>query len=166
MLLRIKTGLERILLAITATMLAIMVCLMLWQVFTRYVLAIPALFTEELLRFTMIWMALLGSAYAFGTNQHLSLGLVVEMLSPTKRRVLAIVNGLIVLGFAFVILLFGGIQASVSTMQQFSPILRVPIGYVYLILPITAVLIVILQCLNLILLICDREPPRASAQDM
>ena len=150
MLLKFKTGLESALAVLTSFMLAVMVCLMLWQVFTRYVLQTPALFTEEMLRFTMIWMALLGSAYCFGRRKHLSLVFVLEVLSPSKRRVVTIINDIIVLCFAFFILFLGGIRAVESTMQQFSPILRVPIGYVYLILPITAVLIFILQSLNMI----------------
>ena len=84
MLTKLKTSLERALAALTSFMLAVMVCLMLWQVFTRYVLQTPALFTEEMLRFTMIWMALLGSAYCFGRRKHLSLVFVLEALPPRK----------------------------------------------------------------------------------
>lgn len=161
MLTKLKTSLERALAALTSFMLAVMVCLMLWQVFTRYVLQTPALFTEEMLRFTMIWMALLGSAYCFGRRKHLSLVFVLEALPPAKRRVFFIINDVIVLCFAFFILFLGGIRAVESTMQQFSPILRIPMGYVYLILPITAVLIFILQSLNTIEFIRHGDKPQA-----
>lgn len=165
MLKTLKTGLEKALAVLTSFMLAVMVCLMLWQVFTRYVLQTPALFTEEMLRFTMIWMALLGSAYCFGRRKHLSLVFVLEALSPAKRRLFVVVNDIIVLCFAFFILFLGGIRAVESTMQQFSPILRVPIGYVYLILPITAVLIFILQSLNTIDFIKNSDRAPASQEN-
>ncbi|WP_181409747.1 TRAP transporter small permease [Martelella alba] len=149
MLDKIKTTLEKILLYLTSAMLAVMVCLMLWQVFTRYVLASPALYTEELLRFMMIWMAFLGSAYAFGTRQHLSLVFMVDAMSGRKQLILMLINDAVILLFALLILLPGGIKAVTSSMEQFSPIMRIPIGEVYMIMPITAVLIAILQILNM-----------------
>ncbi|QQM30383.1 TRAP transporter small permease [Martelella lutilitoris] len=150
-----KHALESALLYLTSAMLAIMAGLMLWQVFTRYVLASPALYTEELLRFMMIWMAFLGSAYAFGTRQHLSLVFVIEALSGRKKLILMLINDTVVLVFSAFILFLGGIKAVTSSMTQFSPIMRIPIGEVYLIMPIAAVLIFILQSLNMIILIRD-----------
>ncbi|MFV0335106.1 MAG: TRAP transporter small permease [Tropicimonas sp.] len=147
---RLKSGLEAALLVVTSAMLAFMVCLMLWQVFSRYVLATPALFTEELLRFTMIWMAFLGAAYAFGTRRHLSLVFLVEIMTGRRKMMLMMFNDLVILLFAGIIMFLGGLRAVSSTMEQFSPILRWPIGDVYRIMPITALLIVALQLLNMI----------------
>ncbi|TCT28924.1 TRAP transporter small permease [Martelella mediterranea] len=149
MLGKTKNVLESLLVYLTSAMLAVMVCLMLWQVFTRYVLSAPALYTEELLRFTMIWMAFLGSAYAFGTRQHLALIFVVDALSGRKRLLLMLINDSVVLLFSVFILFIGGIKAVTSSMTQLSPIMRIPIGDVYMIMPITAVLIFILQLLNM-----------------
>ena len=128
MLFRVKSLIEQFLLVLIAAMLAMMVALMLWQVFTRYVLATPALFTEETLRFMMIWMALLGTAYCFGTRKHLALELVPHMLPPRPRRWLGIFNALITITFATITMFFGGIKASSSAMAQLSPIMQIPIG--------------------------------------
>jgi len=157
MLKNVKVWTERALLAVMASMLTIMVCLMLWQVFTRYALGVPALYTEETLRFLMIWMALLGAAYCFGAERHLALGLVPAMLAPGGQRVLYVFNALIVIVFAVVVLLLGGIKASQSAMSQVSPIMQIPIGYVYLILPLSAVLTCLLQGVNLFLVLTGRK---------
>ncbi|WP_319530505.1 TRAP transporter small permease [uncultured Cohaesibacter sp.] len=151
MLRKIKSYIELSLSWITSGMLVMLVALAIWQVFTRYVLKTPALFTEELLRFSMIWMALLGAAYAFGIKEHLSLGILPDMLTGRKRKALVLFNDLVVLSFAFFILFLGGMRAVESSMNQFSPILRLPMGQVYYILPITAVLIFVLQGMNSIL---------------
>ncbi len=151
MLLSIKKVLEKLLAIITSVMLVLLVALAIWQVFSRYVLQTPALFTEELLRFSMIWMALLGSAYAFGIKQHLSLGFFVDKLSGWKRKAVIVFNTLVVLFFAYFILFLGGMKAVESTMTQLSPILRLPMGQVYYILPMTAVLVVLLQGINVII---------------
>ena len=36
----------------------------LWQVFTRFILQDPSSYTEELARFLLVWIGLLGASYA------------------------------------------------------------------------------------------------------
>tara|TARA_R110000751_G_scaffold111228_1_gene209377 strand:+ start:315 stop:815 length:501 start_codon:yes stop_codon:yes gene_type:complete len=154
-----KKGLERTLLALICTLLVIMVCLMLWQVFTRYVLATPALFTEETLRFTMIWMALLGTAYCFGTRKHLSLELLVHVSPPGVQKALGVFNGLVTIAFAGFVMLMGGWQASQSAMTQLSPIMQLSMGLIYLAVPVSAGLIIALQAINTFLIATGRASP-------
>ncbi len=165
MLYRLKTLIEQVLLVIISVMLAIMVVLMLWQVFTRYALATPALFTEETLRFMMIWTGLLGTAYCFGTRKHLALELLPSMAPAPVRRALAVFNALVTIGFAIATMFFGGIQASSSAMQQLSPIMQIPIGYVYLVLPISAALIVALVGIEIVGLITGQFETESDAQE-
>lgn len=165
MLYKLQALIERVLLVIIATMLAIMVTLMLWQVFTRYLLATPALFTEETLRFMMIWTGLLGTAYCFGTRQHLALELLPSMAPPKVRRALGVFNALITIAFAVFTMFFGGLQASRSAMEQFSPIMQIPVGLVYLVLPISAVLIVILVGIEIVGLITGQHETKADPQE-
>ena len=54
-------------------LLSIMTLLVLYQVFTRYILNSPAAFTEELVRYFLIWTSFIGAAYAFSTREHMSL---------------------------------------------------------------------------------------------
>lgn len=165
MLLPLKRGVERVLLAVISVMLAVMVCLMLWQVITRYLLATPALFTEETLRFTMIWMALLGTAYCFGARSHLSLEIVPSISPRRVQKLLAVVNGLISIGFAVFTMLLGGWQAASSAMTQLSPIMQVPMGLVYLAVPVSAVLIILLQLLDIVLVLTNRLEPLDTYQE-
>ena len=46
--------------------MAVMVLNVLWQVFTRYVVGAPSSFTDELARYLMIWVGVLGAAYVAG----------------------------------------------------------------------------------------------------
>ncbi|MBT9386193.1 TRAP transporter small permease [Pseudooceanicola sp. CBS1P-1] len=155
----LKRALERLLLVLICVLLVIMVCLMLWQVFTRYVLATPALFTEETLRFTMIWMALLGTAYCFGTRRHLSLELVIHLCPPILQRILGVFNGLVSIAFAALAMLMGGWQASQSALTQLSPIMQISMGMVYLAVPVAAVLIILLQGMNTLLIATGQTSP-------
>ncbi|MCD8140596.1 MAG: TRAP transporter small permease [Planctomycetaceae bacterium] len=160
-----KSTLEKLLITVTSIMLVVMVALAIQQVFSRYVLKAPAIYTEETLRFVMIWMGFLGSAYAFGLDQHLRLVFLTDRLRPRGRRILLTVNGLITIFFSMVILLIGGISMVKTGMDQVSPILNVKMGYVYTILPISAVLITLLQGVNLLLTWADAkdEPEAAGA---
>lgn len=159
MLFPLKRGIERLLLAFVSLMLSIMTCLMLWQVVTRYLLARPALFTEETLRFMMIWMALLGTAYCFGVRRHLSLELLPTICPRPVQKLLMVVNGLIGIGFAIGVMLIGGWGAASSAMTQLSPVMQLPMGLVYLAVPVSAVLIVILQALDIVLVLTGRLHP-------
>ena len=55
--------LNRILEIVLVTLLGIMVINVSWQVFSRYVLANPSSFTDELARYLMIWLGVMGTAY-------------------------------------------------------------------------------------------------------
>ena len=36
-----------------------------WQIFTRWILKNPSTFTEEFMRYMLIWASMIGSAYCF-----------------------------------------------------------------------------------------------------
>ncbi|HBX67752.1 MAG TPA: TRAP transporter small permease, partial [Balneolaceae bacterium] len=54
-----------------ATLMALMLISVCWQVLTRYVLATPSSFTDELARYLLIWIGTLGAAYTSGKRLHL-----------------------------------------------------------------------------------------------
>ncbi|MGJ8675406.1 MAG: TRAP transporter small permease, partial [Pseudoalteromonas sp.] len=51
---------ERILIMAMVAIVAV-VC---WQVFSRFIMRSPSSYTEELARFLLIWIGVLGAAYA------------------------------------------------------------------------------------------------------
>jgi TRAP-type C4-dicarboxylate transport system permease small subunit len=44
-----------------------------WQVLTRFVLQNPSSYTEELARYLLIWLGLLGAGYCVGQRSHLAI---------------------------------------------------------------------------------------------
>ena len=84
----IKKWMTRLLAGIATVLLSIMTLLVLYQVFTRYILNSPAAFTEELVRYFLIWTSFIGAAYAFITREHMCLILVRDSLSPSGKRIL------------------------------------------------------------------------------
>jgi TRAP-type C4-dicarboxylate transport system permease small subunit len=50
-----------------------MVINVLWQVFSRYFTDNPSSFTDELARYLMMWLGILGAAYVGGRNEHVAI---------------------------------------------------------------------------------------------
>ncbi|MBB4264570.1 TRAP transporter small permease [Roseospira visakhapatnamensis] len=114
-----------------------------WQAFSRYVLGAPTTVTDELARFLFIWMALFGGAYTYGKGRHLAIDLLTGLLSGRKAKVLHVAVVLIIGAFALLVMVYGGQQLMMKTLAtgQLSPVLRIPMGYVYSAIPVSGMLI-------------------------
>jgi TRAP-type C4-dicarboxylate transport system permease small subunit len=115
-----------------------------WQVFTRFILQDPSSFTEELAGFLLIWIGLLGASYAVYTKAHLGIDILARKMDVAGRRVLDTVIYSIVILFSFFILVLGGLRLVniTFTLNQISPAMGLPMGYVYIVLPLTGILII------------------------
>lgn len=132
--------LERFLILI----MAIMVVNVLWQVFTRFVMGTPSSFTDELARYLMIWIGILGAAYVAGKNQHVAIDALPSRLNVKSRARLSTMVAFLVMLFALLAFVIGGsrlVYISYLLGQQ-SPALQIPLAYVYLVLPLSGILII------------------------
>ena len=123
--------------------------LVLYQVFTRYVLNNPAAFTEELVRYSLIWTSFIGAAYAFSSRDHMALVILHDSLKPSGQRVLMIFIDTLILLFAILIITIGGFKLAVSARQEFSALLGIPRSLVYAMAPISGIFIILAQIINL-----------------
>ena len=133
-----RAGIDRLLGSFICVLMAAMVINVLWQVFTRFVLKNPSSFTEEAARYMMIWVGLLGSAYATGKKSHLALDLITGKLQGGRKRASNLFIHTMVLLFALTVLVGGGgrlVWIQLSLGQQ-SAALQLKLGYVYLAVPL------------------------------
>lgn len=148
---RLKLAVDRVIAAFSvAVMLALVVCVV-WQVFSRYVLNQPSTLTDELARFLMIWVGLLGAAYTVGAQRHLSIDLFALALNK-RKKLLSIVINVLILGFAGSVIVTGGLKLIDKTLatSQVSAAMQIPMGYVYIILPLSGVVMMFMPCVLLI----------------
>ena len=145
-----KMILNKVLEILGAVLLVGMVAVVLWQVFSRTVLGNPNTVTEELVRFGLVWFAMLSSAYVVGQKARLAVTVLSEKLTGKKSKILEVVVQSLFLVFASMIMVYGGWNAVTLTMGQISPSLSIPMGYVYLSVPVSGVLIIIYSLINLI----------------
>lgn len=147
---KIRRGINALLSTIAAIILITMSVLVIYQVFTRYVLNNPADFTEEIIRYLLIWICFIGAAYAFNSRQHMALLFVQSQMKPQARRVLVIFSDVLVLLFAIFVMLMGGVKLAVSARQEFSALLGIPRSLVYAMAPIGGVFTIVAQIINLV----------------
>ncbi|EFB77361.1 TRAP transporter small permease [Subdoligranulum variabile] len=147
---KIRRGINALLSTIAAIILITMSVLVIYQVFTRYVLNNPADFTEEIIRYLLIWICFIGAAYAFNSRQHMALLFVQAKMKPAARRALVIFSDVLVLLFAIFVMVMGGINLAVSARQEFSSLLGIPRSLVYAMAPIAGVFTIVAQIINLV----------------
>ena len=121
-----------------------MVLNVIWQVFTRFFTSSPSAFTNELARYLMIWLGILGAAYISGKQEHVAIDFFVKKLNNSLRRFIDSFVLFSILSFAFFVMIIGGINLVYITLklEQYSPSLQIPLALVYSIIPISGLLII------------------------
>ena len=139
----LRSTIDRIVRGLLVALMSAIVIDVLVQVFSRYLFNAPLGFTDELAGFLLIWLGLLGSAYATGERQHLAIDLLAARVSPARQRHLAVTVGLLTVLFAVTVLIVGGTWLVYTgfLFGQLSASLQLSLGYVYLVVPLTGVLI-------------------------
>ena len=140
---KIMGMLDRFLSIALALLMTAMVGSVVWQVLSRYLFVVPAAWTEELARFLLIWIGMLGAAYAYRQGSHLGIDLLAEKLAEIgKRRLHGIVHIVCLLFAASVLVVGGGSLVSMTwELKQYSAAMGLPIAYVYSVIPASGVLI-------------------------
>lgn len=128
-----------------AFLMALMVACVTWQIVSRYFLGDPSPWTEELARFLLIWIGLLGGSFAYHMKMHLGLDLLAERLNDRNRRLHARLVHLLVISFSATVLVGGGANLVQLTyeLKQHSAALEIPIAWVYCALPISGVMLIL-----------------------
>lgn len=113
------------------------------QVFSRYILNTSFTFTEELARFSLIWLSILGAAYLSGKREHLSMDFLYQKFNSKFQKKTLIFIEICILLFSLVVMVIGGFNLVYTTLHlgQLSGTLRIPLGYIYAILPFSGLLI-------------------------
>ncbi len=119
-----------------------MVATVSWQVATRYLLNSPSSYTEELASYLLIWISLLGAAYALRLRAHLGIDILVRRFRRRRRRAAQRFAYGTIIVFSLVGLIFGGGWLVYVTLDlnQLSAAFQFPIGYVYTVLPLSGLI--------------------------
>lgn len=148
---RLRNALDKTLAWLLIVLMFTAVVNVLWQVITRWILNDPSPYTEELARYLLIWIGLVGAGYAAGQKIHLAIDLLPSMLEGRRRLALEIVIDGCIFLFALFVLVVGGYRLVSLTllMGQTSAALGIQLGYVYLAIPLSGLIIVFYTLLSI-----------------
>lgn len=138
-----KNGLDTFLKWVSVALFALLVVIVVWQVFTRQVIGTPATWTEEAARYTFVWLGFFAAALVFSERGHIAVDFVVRLLPEALQRVIAVFVQLAIIAFSAITLVYGGWRASQGAWNQNLTALPATVGQMYLVMPITGVLIII-----------------------
>ncbi|WP_046176292.1 TRAP transporter small permease [Domibacillus indicus] len=154
----IKTLLDKILGTICMILFGFLVVLVTWQVVTRFVFNEPSMISEELAKYCFVWLVLFGAAFVFGENGHMSIEFIKERFPKKMTMGVEILIELIIIAFAALVLIKGGLSATSLAWTQMSAALQIPVGYLYSAMPLSG-LFIVYYCLNNIYLVLKRKKP-------
>lgn len=141
--------LDKIMKVLAGASLLVMFLLVVWQVFTRYILNEPSTWSEELVAYLFAWSTLFGASLVVSEKGHMNIPVLVEKRSPQVQKVLTIFSELMLLVFSITVLTMGGLAITKLALGQMTSSLGVPVGYFYIPLPITGLINIIYTLLNI-----------------
>ncbi|MFQ6113540.1 MAG: TRAP transporter small permease [bacterium] len=146
---KIQAVVDKILEWVLVVLMGANVLNVLWQVFTRFILKNPSSFTEELARYLLIWVGLLGAAYAVSKKMHLAIDVLTERLTGIQKVLSELFIQICIFLFALFVMVIGGsnLVNITLTLQQISAALQIKIGYVYTVIPMSGFLIMFYSAL-------------------
>lgn len=145
---------DKVLANILIVIMSVMVLNVLWQVFTRFIVGAPSSFTDELARYLMIWLGVLGAAYVSGKNMHVAIDVLPQRAKLNTQKRIKLLVYILIIAFAFFALVIGGARLVYITyvLNQQSPALQIPLALVYLAIPTSGILIIYYKISDIITL--------------
>lgn len=112
-----------------------MVLVVFANVIGRYYLDTSLAWSEEVSRFMLVWLVFLGAVLAYEKDEHLGLDILVKRLPRKFEALVGIFTDLMVT-FAIGLIVYGGYQMAVDSWDWESTTVPIPLGYVYVIVPV------------------------------
>lgn len=152
---RLILGLVHVTEGLAAVLIGVVVVANAAQIFCRYVLVRPLSFTDETMRFCMVWVAFLaGSALVF-RREHMAANLFDNPRFGLLRHGMAAVVLVAILGFAVALAWFGW-PLAIRNARQLSPSAQIPMVWPYVAVPVGGALMALYAAWLLVLAAAGR----------
>ena len=135
-LLSVERITTRVALFVACLMMVIAATLGLFQVVMRFILEIPAEWTEVLIRFSLVWMVFMGVPYAFRVGAMVSVDVVYRLVGARAKRVFDFVSCAAALTLVAVIIWWGWDYSNRGRVQTVIGLEEISMFWAYLALPV------------------------------
>ena len=153
----IKNVLNKILEILGTVTLGIMTILVVYQVITRYVFNAPSPFSEALSQYLFVWMIMFGSAYGYGSREHLTIDLLKDKFSPKLNMIVEVIANVCLFAFILLVCVYGGWKYTASQVNRIDPSLHISMAILYTSVPFTGVITLYYAVYNCISSIRDYQ---------
>lgn len=157
-LLYVRKGLDYLVNSVEIVLFITVFIVVLCQIFWRYVLNNPLVWSEELSRFIYIWISLIGWAQATRSNSHIRIDFIYNRLPAPLRVFLGYLYKVMIIGFLGLLAYLGW---DIAMRQMGRPSVSIPeitAGMVYLVLPISGVICILYVILDMLVPNRREEP--------
>jgi TRAP-type C4-dicarboxylate transport system permease small subunit len=135
--------------AIGGALLLLLTVTIFLQVLFRFVFDLPLAWSEELSRYSFVWLTMIVAPICIRLKANISTG-TLGSLPPQLSRLVEVVGLLLALAFALVLLVWGTMLLDVVKLQR-SPAIGLPMYWVYAAIPTGAALMIIELAAQLIM---------------
>jgi TRAP-type transport system small permease protein len=133
-----------------AILLAVMFVVTLFQVVARVILGISSVWSEELARFLYVCLVFVGAAPLIRDDQHIRVGVLTDRLTGRPLTILRLFTILLTIPF-IAVMTWGAWTNTVVNWRTYAPTLDwLSIGYIYLVIWITGLLMLWYLGVNLV----------------
>lgn len=161
----IKNVLNKILEILGTVTLGIMTILVVYQVITRYVFNAPSPFSEALSQYLFVWMIMFGSAYVYGSREHLTIDLLKDKFSPKLNMIVEVIANVCLFAFILLVCVYGGWKYTASQVNRIDPSLHISMAILYTSVPFTGVITLYYAVYNCICSIRDYQQGKRESGD-
>ncbi len=130
---------ERLIKILCQLFISIIVVVIFYAVVMRYVFRHPPAWSEELSRFVFIWMIMFGAVLATREQSHIQVTFLVDLLPKRMRLFFSAFVHLLMIGFCWV-MIQQGMKIYPIVAQASSPSFGISMGWLYLSIPVSGVL--------------------------
>ena len=144
---RIETGLRSILSAAVALVLAAIAAICFIEV-VRRPFGGSFVWYDEFVGYLLVWLTFLGAVLARSYRQHIGIENLLERVGSSTRRWLELVNHALMILVHLVLLGYGS-QMVLRFLSERAITVDIPLGLVYLIIPLSAALMLVVEAIHL-----------------
>ena len=133
----------RLLSVLLAVALAVVAARGVYQGFRPYVLGRAPARAEELARYLLVWVTMLGSAAGISRGEHITVTVLTDRLSERGRRIVMAARDAVLVATCGVLVWYGVAYAQLNGAQE-SAAIEMPMTIPYLAVPVGGALIVLI----------------------
>jgi TRAP-type transport system small permease protein len=146
---RLSTIVEKITSVPCVILGGVMVAVVISGVFARYLFKNPMSWTEEVARFMMNWMALLGASIVTRHRAHLGLLYFVQKFPMSLQRLTKVLMDALIMVFLY-LMTVEGYQMAVAARDQVEPTTGITMDYILVCVPLAGLLMMIQLALQMV----------------